>query len=258
MPSRVQKNSTSTIKRKKRKNKKARVILFVLLLIILIAGGCFLFTSSYFNLTQLEVTGYDEYTSEIFLEKYGVSYGTNVFLDYMKFKKNKIEELSYVEKTKVSIALPNKIIIEVTSKSSEYIAYDKDSQKYYFLDANGYILKEVTMQERQDEILIQGVTFDDEVKIGTKINDIDYNKIVTFCKIKSEYEKVINTGKITKVNFESSLTTVTINDKLNVVFPNDKELTYNMKFLKGILEKLEEDPKGTIDMTKSNPSFSSY
>ena len=69
---------------------------------------------------------------------------------------------------------------------------------------------------------------------------------------------MIGYGKVTKVNFANSLTTIVINGKLNIIFQNDNNLAYNMSFLKGILEKLEENPVGTIDMTKTNPTFSSY
>lgn len=258
MPKTDTKKSTSTKRKKKRNNKKLKIVLFFFIIGILIAFIYFLLNYTYFNLVEVELSGCEEYTQDIILEKYGINYGTNIFVDYIKLKKNKIEELSYIDKMKVSIVFPNKLVIEILPKSSKYIALDKDTNKYYLLDEQGYILKEVDISMKTEEITVLGVTFGDETKIGTKINDIDYNKIITFCKIKSEYENVINKGKITKVNFESSLTTITIDDKLNVVFPNDKELTYNMKFLKGILEKLEEEPIGTIDMTKSNPSFSAY
>lgn len=257
MPKSSYKRGTSSVNKKK-KNRKVKVISFFLILGILISLIYFLLNYSYFDLSEVEVSGFDEYTQEVIFEKYKIGYSTNIFIDYIKLKKNKIPELSYIDKMEVDMVLPNKLVITITPKESYYIAYDKDTSKYYLLDSEGYILKEADINMKNEEIILLDITFDDEVKVGTKINDIDYNKIITFCKIKSEYEKVINRGKITKVNFESSLTTITIDDKLNVIFPNDKELTYNMKFLKGIFDKLEEDPIGTIDMTKSNPSFSAY
>lgn len=250
--------STSNVKRKNKKNKKLKIILLLFILVILISFICFLFNFKYFDLSLIEVSGYDEYNEDLILEKYGIDYNTNIFIAYIKLKRSSIEELSYIDKIDVSISFPNKISVVISPKSSKYIAFDKDINKYYLLDELGFILKEVDISMKKEEIVLLGITFGDEIKIGTKINDIDYEKIITFCKIKDEYEKIINKGKITKANFSSSLTTITIDDKLNIVFPNDKELAYNMKFLNGILEKLEEDPIGTIDMTKSNPSFSAY
>ena len=64
-------------------------------------------------------------------------------------------------------------------------------------------------------------------------------------------------GNITKVDFENSLTTITLNDKLNVIFPNDTNLKYKMDFLNSILKK-NGDLQGVIDMTKNDPVFSIF
>ena len=72
------------------------------------------------------------------------------------------------------------------------------------------------------------------------------------------FEKYQINGKITRLNFENSLTTITLNDKLNIVFLNDTDIDYKMSFLKSILEKIGEDSSGVINMTVSDPVYSSY
>ena len=54
------------------------------------------------------------------------------------------------------------------------------------------------------------------------------------------------------------MTTITINDKLNIIFPNDTDLEYKMVFLKTILQSIAEDSVGVIDMTKTRPTYSSF
>ena len=44
----------------------------------------------------------------------------------------------------------------------------------------------------------------------------------------------------------------------NIVDMVDMELDYKMSFLKGILAKIGEDSVGVIDMTKTNPTYSSF
>ena len=75
-------------------------------------------------------------------------------------------------------------------------------------------------------------------------------------KVKFNENKI--NGNITKVSFENSLTTITINDKLNIIFPNDTDLEYKMVFLKTILQSIPEDSVGVIDMTKTRPTYSSF
>ena len=75
---------------------------------------------------------------------------------------------------------------------------------------------------------------------------------------RGKFKKDEISGKITKVSFENSLTTITINDKLNIIFPNDTDLEYKMVFLKTILKSIAEDSVGVIDMTKTRPTYSSF
>ena len=51
---------------------------------------------------------------------------------------------------------------------------------------------------------------------------------------------------------------MTLNDKLNVVFSDDKNLKYVIAFLSEIINNVGIDSIGTIDMTKKNPTFSAY
>lgn len=94
--------------------------------------------------------------------------------------------------------------------------------------------------------------------LGKKINDIDLTKIQIYKKIEKEFNENKINGNITKVSFENSLTTITINDKLNIIFPNDTDLEYKMVFLKTILQSIPEDSVGVIDMTKTRPTYSSF
>ena len=84
------------------------------------------------------------------------------------------------------------------------------------------------------------------------LNEEVYNSI------KNEFENIQIEGNITKVNFSNSLTIVTLDDKLNVIFANDSNLEYKVSFLKGILQKNEQIVEGTIDMSIEDPVYSKY
>ena len=139
------------------------------------------------------------------------------------------------------------------------MVYDKDNNKYYKLSEDGYILEESNIDKRDNkELLLYGIIFNNQVVLGEKINELDLVKIKLYKKIEVEYIKSGINSVITKVNFENSLTTITLDDKLNVVLPNDTNLKYNINFLKPIIEKLGKDSAGVIDMTKTNPTFSGF
>ncbi len=257
--SNIQYSGKVTVKERKKKRKVARIIFFFVIFGAMIAGVYLLLTLKAFNLENVELNETMKYSKEDIVNKAGIEVGKNIFIEYFTSDKKAVTTLPYVESIKLKLKLPNEIKIDVVERTSKYFAYDKDNNKFFSLSDDGYILEEVDINNKKnDEILLTGVTFDDEVMLGKKINDTDLSKIEIYKKIEKEFKKDEISGKITKVSFENSLTTITINDKLNIIFPNDTDLEYKMVFLKTILKSIAEDSVGVIDMTKTRPTYSSF
>lgn len=265
----TRKNSASTKRnyeenkrkiKKKKKGKKAFIIILIFLIIGVLASGCYLlFTSSTFDVSEVELNGTERYTKEEIMSSLNISFGKNIFIEFFSYNKENINKFPYLSDINLNIKLPNKIQLNVSERTSKYLAYDKEKNKFFKIDGEGYILEEGKIEEKtEDEMLVYGITFADEIIFGEKINEIDYSKILTYLNVKKEYEKSGIGMTITKVSFENSLTTLTLDDKLIVKFPNEIELEYKMNFLKGIIEKLPSESVGVIDMTKDKPIFSSF
>lgn len=265
----TRKNSASTKRnyeenkrkiKKKKKGKKAFIIILIFLIIGVLASGCYLlFTSSTFDVSEVELNGTERYTKEEIMSSLDISLGKNIFIEFFSYNKENINKFSYLSDINLNIKLPNKIQLNVSERTSKYLAYDKEKNKFFKIDGEGYILEEGKIEEKtEDEMLVYGITFADEIIFGEKINEIDYSKILTYLNVKKEYDKSGIGMTITKVSFENSLTTLTLDDKLIIKFPNEIELEYKMNFLKGIIEKLPAESVGVIDMTKDKPIFSSF
>ena len=215
-------------------------------------------TLNTFSLKNIVVSGNSKYTSNEIIYKSNYKMDENIFIQYLKYKDDDFKELPYISKVKVKIVLPDEICLDVIERSSKYIAFDKEKNKFFRLDNEGYILEEVEKKDKQDEeMIVYGITFDDEIVFGSKINEIDLDKLAVYEKIAEEYKKSKIAGDITQVNFENSLTTITLNDKLNVILPNDTNIEYNLDLLNSILKR-NGDLQGVIDMTKENPVYSIY
>ena len=265
----TRKNSASTKRnyeenkrkiKKKKKGKKVFLIILIFLIIGVLASGCYLlFTSSTFDVSEVELNGTERYTKEEIMSSLDISLGKNIFIEFFSYNKENINKFPYLSDINLNIKLPNKIQLNVSERTSKYLAYDKEKNKFFKIDGEGYILEEGKIEEKtEDEMLVYGITFADEIIFGEKINEIDYSKILTYLNVKKEYDKSGIGMTITKVSFENSLTTLTLDDKLIVKFPNEIELEYKMNFLKGIIEKLPAESVGVIDMTKDKPIFSSF
>lgn len=241
-------------------NKKKKTIL-ALFFTILGVSICFIylaFNLSTFDLKKINVTGNTKYTDSEIISKSNFNINDNVFLQYLKYKDTPLKDLPYVSNITISLCVPDEININVLERVAEYIIYDKEKNKFFKVDIDGYILEETSQDKKQaGETLVYGVTFNDKIILGEQINEIDLGKLKTYEKIVEEYSKIGIDDNITKVNFENSLTTITLNDKLNVILPNDTNLKYNLDLLKSIL-KQNGDLQGVIDMTKTDPVFSIF
>ncbi|MDD3303629.1 MAG: FtsQ-type POTRA domain-containing protein [Clostridia bacterium] len=253
------KNEKKIIKKKKKGKRAFVVILLFLFIGAIISGIYLLLTLPTFNVKEVELVGTERYAKEEVMTKLDINMDKNIFIQFFSYEKDKIEEFSFLDDVKVTMKLPNKIQIKTSERIPMYLAYDKEKNKFFKIDKDGYILEEGKIEEKtKEQMLLYGVTFADEVVFGEKINEIDYSKIVTYLSIKKEYDKSKIDKEVTKVSFENSLTTLTLDDKLIVKFPNEIDLKYKMNFLKGIIEKLPSESVGVIDMTKSKPIFSSF
>ncbi|MEG1705471.1 MAG: FtsQ-type POTRA domain-containing protein [Clostridia bacterium] len=251
---RVVKKSNNVVRKKS--NKKL-VILVIVICILLFLIGCvyYLLKSPKFNISSISVKGNLKIIQEEIIKKSGINIGDNIVKSSFKINKNAIIDTPYIECVKTKINFPSSFVIEIKERKSIYFAYDKEKNLYYKLDSYGVILEVCDRIElKVDELLVYGIVFEDEVKLGSKINEIDYSKLLVYKEIQKECLSIFPNKKITKVNFENSLSKIHLDDKIEVVLPNNTKLKYNLTFLQEIL-KNEGDVKGTIDMTKENPTL---
>lgn len=252
-------SSTVMINERKKKKRVFKIITIFVVIGLIITSIYLLLTLEEFKLKSINLNETEKYSKDEIIQKADLEIGKNTFISFFTCDRKTVTTLPYVESIKLKIKMPNQIDIEVVERTGKYYAYDKDNNIFYKLSEDGYILESVDINSKtQNEILVTGITFDNEVMLGKKINDTDLSKLGVYKKIEEEFKNSKINGNITKVSFENSLTTITINDKLNVIFPNDTDLEYKMSFLKGILAKIGESSVGVIDMTKTNPTYSSF
>ena len=252
-PQKVDKKEYNT----KSKKKSFFILKLVFLIGILIALGYLAFNLEYFNLSDISVKGNIIYDSSTIISNSDLKVGKNIFMQLVMNENKKIN-LPYISKYKYNYKFPNSIVIEVTERYPAYIALDRSTGKYYKIDNEGYLLEECKLEDKDTETLVEGMVFGENVEYGKKINDVYIEKIQTYNRIKELLSLNELPGEISKVNFSNSLTIITLNDKLNIVFANNSDLEYKVSFLKGIIEQIGGIAEGTINMSIENPVFSQY
>lgn len=258
----VSKTEGKTKKKPEKINKKyvikKRIIFVILLILIIIAivfVAYFLRTSPQFNLVSVNIKPTKTYTIDEIWQKAGIVYGNNIFVYDINKAKKEIETLPYVKEAKISRELPSTISITVIEREKEYVCLNSDNNEYLYISKDGYILEKVTKDKlTTEDQIVSGIIFDDNVVLGSKLNDVELSKLVVLQSIKDEFKKENFSKQITSANFENSVVSIMLDDKVKVIFPNAEQLTYNIRFLKKIIEEIDDVP-GTIDMTKPSPSF---
>ena len=249
--------SSGNDKLKKNSIKTAIVLKITFFIAIILIFIYLLFNLEIFNLVRIEVKGNTKYTDEQIIQNSSLKIGENVFKQLFRSDSNNVN-LSYIAKSRLHYSMPNVIIIDVEERYPMYIALDSNTGNYYKIDNEGYLLEQCELESKRDELLVEGFTFGDNAKVGEKINEVYIEKLEIYNSIKKEFENFKIEGNITKVNFSNSLTIVTLDDKLNIEFANDSNLSYKVSFLKGIMQKNQNNMEGTIDMSVDNPVYSEY
>lgn len=260
----LRRKPTEKIKKKtkgKHKKKILRVlvyvvlVLFVLSLLFLIGYGIYYFsTSSKYNITNVQFKNNMIYDVETLTNTANVPIGENLYKVSKKYIKTNLDSLPYIKEVGVRRVRPSTIEITIEEYASSYFAYNKETNMYVRLTKEGLILEQTQGEMKTDvELLVFGITFDDNIKPKTSIAKTELDKLALYEKTNRIYEKNGLEKQITSIEFKDKNIILTLNYDINVVL-NDKDLDYDINFLKSILEKIE-GKAGTIDMTKENPVF---
>lgn len=260
----LKRKQTEKIKKKtkgKHKKKILRVLVYIVLvvfmlsLLFLIGYGVYYFsTSPKYKIAKVEFANNTIYDAQTLTDTANIPIGENLYKVSKKYIETNLETLPYIENIKVKRIRPDTIKITVNEYDSKYFAYNNETDKYFRLTADGIILEETQgEQKKQEELLVFGISFDDNVKLKTTIADTELNKLRLYKKTHKVYEKSGIGKEITNIEFKEKNIILTLNHDINVIL-NDKDLDYDINFLKSILERIE-GKAGTIDMTKENPVF---
>lgn len=158
------KNSKKKLKKKalgKRKKKILRVlvyivlVLFMLSLLFLIGYGIYYFcTSSKYNIAKVEFKGSQIYDIDTLTEVAAIPIGENLYKVSKKYIKTNLDTLAYIDEINIKRVRPDIIRITIKEHSSNYFAYNEETDKYVRITAEGLILEEVEGEQKQDTELL--------------------------------------------------------------------------------------------------------
>ena len=138
------------------------------LIFLLICAALVLGMSVFFRVAKIEVVGNSIYTAEEVVEASGIGTGDNLFfINRFSAASRIFSKLPYVDKAKVTRALPNRVTITIQESSA--MAYVQADDGYWVVDQNCKLLKSVTERELTGLARVDGIT-PVEPKVGEVLN----------------------------------------------------------------------------------------
>lgn len=125
--------------RKRKKRRKKHYLLRFLVFILVCVGSYQGLSSSFFDISDVEVTSNSYYTVEQIKEKAGVKIGENIFRFSKGTVKKKLLADPYFENVKIMRKLPSTIVIDVKERTERAVI--PKGRKFVVVDPKGLVLK---------------------------------------------------------------------------------------------------------------------
>lgn len=123
-------------------------IIALIISVIAILGGIqlflFLFYSSYFNLSRVEVSSMKQVNKEEILALVDIKPNSNLLTLRTGTIISKVSAHPWVEKVRIRKQLPNRVRVEVIERQPIAVVCGKDN---FGIDAEGYLLPDIRMEE---------------------------------------------------------------------------------------------------------------
>ena len=229
--------------RRRRYNHKRRrgslSFLYKLLAFVLICTAISLALTLFFRIRSIEVSGNDRYTRQEIIDAAGVSEGDNMFLMNKYSAAERIRKaLPYIETVQFRRSLPDGLSIIVT-ECADPAAIVQDGKAYLLCDT-GNIVDEVTPAAAKQRMQVKGLTLTDPA-VGQPAKAAEGQELA-----------LVQRGMTADVSLldmsDPAQLTLRYLGRFDVQLPREADYGYKLDYLMAVVEKLEVNEKGVINM----------
>ena len=220
------------------------------LIFLLICAALVLGMSVFFRVAKVEVVGNSIYTAEEVVEASGIGTGDNLFfINRFSAASRIFSKLPYVDKAKVTRALPNRVTITIQESSA--MAYVQADDGYWVVDQNCKLLKSVTESELTGLARVDGIT-PVEPKVGEVLNagEADAPKVTYLAAILGQLLTRDMASKVTVIDLsDASNPGFTYDGRFTVRLGANENVEYKFGMLQSAVSQLTDSDAGTIDLS---------
>ena len=239
--------------KQKHYNRKRRRVsfsfLYKLLAFLLTCTAIALALTLFFRVRTIEVSGNSRYTSDEIIAAAQVKTGDNLFLMNKFNAAERIRRtLPYIETVQFRRMLPDGLSIVVT-ECADPAAVVQDGKAYLLCDT-GNIVDEMAASAVRNRIQIVGLTLVDP-QVGTQATAAEGQELMLerLLELLKALDSRSMAADVSEIDMsDASQLTLRYLDRFDVCFPWDADYAYKLDYLLAVVEKLEVNETGTINM----------
>lgn len=239
--------------RRRRYNHKRRrgsfSFLYKLLAFVLICTAIALALTLFFRIRSIEVSGNDRYSRQEIIDAAVIGEGDNMFLMNKYNAAERIRKaLPYIETVQFRRSLPDGLSIIVT-ECTDPAAIVQDGKAYLLCDT-GNIVDETTPAAAKNRMQVKGLTLlEPSVGVQAKAAEGQELALETLLAVMRELDSRGLTGDVSLLDMsDPAQLTLRYLDRFDVYFPWESDYGYKLDYLTAVVEKLEVNEKGVINM----------
>lgn len=243
--------------RRNRYNRKRRrggfSFIYKLLTFVVICAAIAVALTLFFKVEDITVTGNARYTEETIIAASGIEYEDNMFLMNKYNASDAITSaLPYIETVQIRRALPDGLIIAVTECSAP--AAITHNGKAWLLSTQCKVVDSKPASAASQYAQVVGITLTDAA-VGLPIT-ADEASAASEELLRQLLPLLTDKNMLSdvqKIDFsDESLLTLRYLDRFDVTLRRDADLNYKLNYLLAVVERLEVNEKGRIDMTQED------
>ena len=236
------------LKKQRKRNrliKRIKLLLKILVLTGIIVGAIVFATCSpIFNIADIEVVNNNRLSSETIISLSGISKEQNIFSFISAKVSDNIKQNAYIEDVKIKRIIPNKVQIEVQEREPKFSI--PVLGEFAYINTQGYIL-EITQNELNLPVIYGINTPEDQVQVGSRVNEEDLGSLETILRIMSVMNDNSLYDKVTNIDISDKNDYIIYmqDEKKTIHLGDASNLNNKMLYIIEILEK-EKDVEGDI------------
>ena len=227
--------------------------LYKLLTFVVICGAISVALALFFKIETIHVTGNQRYNNETILDASGIQIGDNMFLmNKFDSAENITAALPYVETVQIRRHIPTTLQIDITECHAP--AAIRQDGKVWLISDQGKIIDCLDPSSWSQYPQITGITMAEPTvgQLLTVESDAQAVQGSLFALLYQLEQKGL-LADVQEIHLEDASTlTLRYLDRFDVILPSDADFSYKLEYLIAVVQRLEVNETGTIDMTQSD------